>query len=349
MRSIHCSTSKPGGCFLRAESKVHSMNRSLASLAARRLGSSILLFAIVLTLTFFLIRLAPGDPSRLIDDAKISPEYRESLRALWGLDQPILEQYVRWMSSIVWRGDWGISFSSRRPVSTLVAERVPATLLLAGVGITLQFLVGLLLGIAAARRAGSKTDNVLRTASILLYALPVFWTGLMALSLFSYRLGWLPGGAMRTPDAVDWGLAARSLDFLRHLLLPSVILAAAATGATLRFARNSLLEVLGEEFIRTARAKGLSETRVVWVHALRSAATPLVQLLGLSLPFLLSGSLIVEAVFSWPGLGDLAWQAAIRRDYPVIMATTALSGFLVILGNLFADLCQVFLDPRMRE
>ena len=139
------------------------------------------------------------------------------------------------------------------------------------------------------------------------------------------------------------------LDLLRHLLLPSLILAAASAGATVRFTRNSLLEVLGRDYIRTARAKGLTEKRVIWVHALRNAATPLVQLLGLSLPFLLSGSLIVEVVFSWPGLGRLAWESVLSRDYPVILASTALSGVLVIVGNLLADLCQAGLDPRVRE
>jgi peptide/nickel transport system permease protein len=221
--------------------------------------------------------------------------------------------------------------------------------LLAGVALIIQYLAGLGLGIAAARRAGTRTDHLLRAGSVLLYALPVFWTGLMALSLFSFRLHWLPGGLMHSINAAELGLAARLLDLLRHLLLPSLILAIAAAGATVRFTRNSVLEVLGRDYIRTARAKGLTEKRVIWVHALRNAATPLVQLLGLSLPFLLSGSLIVEVVFAWPGLGRLAWESVLSRDYPVILATTALSGVLVIAGNLLADLCQAGLDPRVRE
>jgi peptide/nickel transport system permease protein len=325
------------------------MYGSMAAFAVRRLGASMLLILIVLTLTFFLIHLAPGDPSLLIDKPDVSPEYRQSMRAYWDLDKPIPVQYVLWLKSIIVRGDWGVSIEHRRPVAELLRDRIPATILLAGVGVILQYSLGLILGIAAARRVGARADHLLRAGSLMLYALPVFWTGLMALSLFSYRLHWLPGGLMHSIDAAQLGPAARILDLARHLILPSLVLAAAATGATVRFTRNSLLEVLGHDYIRTARAKGLTERRVVWVHALRNAATPLIQLVGLSLPFLLSGSLVVEVVFSWPGMGRLAWESVLSRDYPVILATTALSGILVVAGNLIADLSQAVLDPRVRE
>ncbi len=325
------------------------MNGSMAAFALRRLGSSIVLLLVVLSLTFFLIHLAPGDPSLLIDRPDADPEYREAMRAFWKLDKPIPVQYFHWMKSIILRGDWGVSIEYRRPVAELLRDRIPATILLAGVGLCLQYLLGLIFGIAAARRAGTRTDHLLRVGSLVLYALPVFWTGLMALSLFSYRLQWLPGGLMHSIDAATLSPAAQALDLAKHLVLPSLVLAAAAAGATVRFTRNSLLEVLSHDYIRTARAKGLSESRVVWVHALRNAATPLIQLVGLSLPFLLSGSLVVEVVFSWPGMGRLAWESVLAGDYPVILATTALSGILVIAGNLIADLGQAILDPRIRE
>lgn len=325
------------------------MNDSLVVFAARRLGASVVLLAIVLTLTFFLVRLAPGDPTQLLEDPRVTTEQRDALRALWGLDRPLLEQYIRWMRSIVIEGDLGVSIVHRRPISTLLVERMPATLLLTGTALVLQYLIGLLLGITAARKAGSRVDLIVSSTSLVLYALPVFWTGLMALSIFSFRLGWLPGGGLHSIDAGAWDFAARSVDLILHLLLPSLVLAVAATGATVRFTRDSVLESLQQDFVRTARAKGLSEGRVVWLHALRNASTPLVQLLGLSLPFLLSGALIVEVVFSWPGLGRLAHQSVLNRDYPLIVATTALSGVLVIAGNLAADLCQAALDPRVRE
>ena len=325
------------------------MYGSMAAFAVRRLGASIVLLLVVLTLTFFLIHLAPGDPSLLIDKPDVSPEYREAMRAYWELDKPIPVQYVLWMKSILVHGDWGVSIEHRRPVAELLWDRIPATILLAGVGLILQYALGLILGIAAARRAGTRADHLLRAGSLTLYALPVFWTGLMALSLFSYRLHWLPGGLMHSIDATQLSPVAQVLDLGQHLLLPSLVLAAAAAGATVRFTRNSLLEVLSHDYITTARAKGLSEKRVIWVHALRNAATPLIQLVGLSLPFLLSGSLVVEVVFSWPGMGRLAWESVLSRDYPVILATTALSGILVIAGNLVADLSQAVLDPRVRE
>lgn len=325
------------------------MNGSLVVFAVRRLGASVVLLAVVLTLTFFLVRLAPGDPMLLLDDPRVSADQREALRTQWGLDRPILEQYIGWIRSIVVEGDLGVSIVHRRPITTLLIERVPATLLLTGSGLVLQYWIGLLLGVTAARRAGSRVDLIVSSASLVLYALPVFWTGLMALSLFSFRLGWLPGGGIRSVDSSQWDFAARSVDLFLHLLLPSLVLSIAATGATVRFTRDSLLEALQQDYVRTARAKGLSERRVIWLHALRNAATPLIQLLGLSLPFLLSGALIVEVVFSWPGLGRLAHQSVLNRDYPLIVAATALSGLLVILGNLAADLCQAAIDPRVRE
>jgi peptide/nickel transport system permease protein len=171
----------------------------------------------------------------------------------------------------------------------------------------------------------------------------------MALAAFSYGLGLFPPGHMRSVDATDFSTAGRLLDVLHHLVLPALVLGLAAGGSTARFVRNGLLDNLGEEFVRTARAKGLTRRRIVWLHALRNAATPLVQILGLSLPFLLSGALIVEVVFSWPGVGRLAYNSVLERDYPVILATTALSGLLVILGSLVADLLQLALDPRLRD
>lgn len=325
------------------------MRGSMASYVIRRLGFSALLLFLVLSLTFFFVRLAPGDPTLLIDNPQISTQHRESLRKLWGLDQPVLAQYFSWMRSVVLERNWGVSYVHARPVGAVIRERVPATLLLASIALGAQYLAGLGLGVFAARRSGTQSDHWLRFLSLLLYALPVFWTGLMTLSIFSFKLGWLPGGHLQSADAQFYSPFSQLLDIGRHLVLPSLVLAAATAGATARFARNSLLEELRQDYVRTARAKGLSENRVVWIHALRNAATPLVQLIGLSLPFLLSGSLIVEVVFSWPGMGSLAYHSVMARDYPVVLAVTALSGVLVVGGNLLADLLQAGLDPRVRQ
>ena len=321
----------------------------MRQLILHRLAVSVLLLLLVLTLTFFFVHLVPGEPGEMYLDSRMSKQHQEEMRQVYGLDRPLHERYVRWLTAVISSGDWGISFVHRRPVAQVVASRLPATLLLAAAGLLVQFTVGLLLGVAAARRAGRPVDHLIRLGSMLLYALPMFWIGLMALLLFSHLWPLFPPGHMRSVGASDLSAAGRALDLLRHLALPALVLGLGSAAAVTRHARNSLLNVLEEDYIRTARAKGLSETRVVWVHGLRSAVTPLIQIFGLSLPFLLSGSLIVEVVFSWPGLGRLAFDSALARDYPVILATTALTGVLVLIGNFGSDLLQMTLDPRVKR
>ena len=324
------------------------MGGGLIGLVARRLGAAVLLLWLILSLLFALLQLAPGDPADLLLDPRIGAQQRQALRAAYGLDRPPLEQYLRWLSATV-RGDLGVSFRQSRPVSEVLGDHVGATLLLATAALLVQNVTGLLLGVAAAQRAGRRADHLIRATSVLLYSLPTFWLGLIALAGLSYGLGLLPPGHMQSVGAADLPPAARLLDLLRHLVLPALVLGLAAGGATARFVRNGLLDNLGEDFVRTARAKGLTARRIVWLHALRNAATPLVQILGLSLPFLLSGALVVEVVFSWPGVGRLAFNSVQARDYPVVLATTALSGALVIVGSLLADLLQLALDPRLRD
>lgn len=324
------------------------MRVTLAGYALRRLGAAAVLMLVVLSVTFFFIHLAPGDPTLLFEDPRLGIENRRELRRIYGLDRPLPEQYFRWLRAVLLTGDWGISYVHLRPAMQVIRDRIPATLLLAGVALTLQFALGIPLGVAAARQAGSTTDHLLRLVSLTLYSLPVFWTGLMALLLLSHYSSLFPAGHMRSIDADSLTALGRLADLLHHLILPVGVLAAGGAGAVARFARNSLLEVLGDDYLRTARAKGLSETRVIWVHALRNAATPLVQLLGLSLPFLLSGSLVVEVVFSWPGLGRLTYDSILTRDYPVVLAATTLVGAMVVVGNLLADLAQAAIDPRVR-
>jgi peptide/nickel transport system permease protein len=315
---------------------------------ARRLGAAALLLLLVLSLLFVLLQMAPGDPADLLLDPRIGSQQRQALRVAYGLDRPPHEQYLRWLAAIL-RGDLGISFRHSRPVTEVLGDHVGPTLLLAAAALLVQNVSGLLLGVAAARRAGRRTDHLIRAGSVLLYSLPTFWLALMALAVLRHGLGLFPPGHMQSVDAADLSPLARLLDLLGHLVLPALILGLAAGGATSRFVRNGLLDSLGEEFVRTARAKGLTRRRIVWLHALRNAATPLVQIFGLSLPFLLSGALIVEVVFSWPGVGRLAYNSVLARDYPVVLATTALSGLLVIAGSLLADLLQMALDPRLRD
>ena len=314
----------------------------------RRLAASLFLLFLVLTVTFFLLHLAPGDPSNFIQNDSAPREYREHLRSLYGLDRPLPEQYLRWLGAVA-RGDWGVSFSQHRPVARALADALPATLLLAGSALLVQYGAGLALGVAAARRQGKAADHLIRVGSLLLYSQPVFWLGLMAVLLFSLRWPILPASHLRSVGAEDWGTAARLADLARHLVLPALVLGLSEAGGTARFVRNSLLEVMGREYMRTARAKGLSERRVIWVHGMRTALLPVIQLFALSLPALLNGSLVTEVVFALPGLGRLTVDAIYARDYPLILATTAFGAALVLAGNLLADLLQALTDPRTRD
>jgi peptide/nickel transport system permease protein len=314
----------------------------------RRLAAAALLFWLVLTATFVLLRLVPGDPLAEMSRLPIPRQQREVLIHAFGLDRPLPEQYVRWLGQVALHGDWGISFAQLRPVGTVVAEAVPATLLLAVAALLVEYGVGTALGVAAARRSGSALDRAIRVAMLLLYSQPVFWLGLMAILLFSYRLSWLPASHMHSVGADELGPAARLADLGKHLLLPALTLGLAQAGGAARFVRASLLDVMGRDYIRTARAKGLAERRVVWVHGMRAALVPIIQLLGLSVPSLLSGALVTEIVFSWPGLGRVAFAAIATRDSPVVLATTAVSALLVLAGNLLADLLHAAADPRVR-
>lgn len=315
----------------------------------RRLAASAVLFLLVLSAAFFLIRLAPGDPTLLLsEDFRISREQRESLRRLYGLDRPLLEQYAVWLGSAV-RGDWGISFSLQRPVTAAILQALKTTALLSAFALVIEWAVALPLGVAAARRHGSAADHGIRVVSLLLYSIPPFWLGLMLILVFAYLWPVLPPSHLHSVGAQDLGPFERLVDLGRHLILPALALGLFQAGATTRFVRGSLLEVLGRDYIRTARAKGLSERRVVWAHGLRTALTPLIQIFGLSLPALLSGSLVTEVVFALPGLGRLTFEAVLTRDYPLILGATAFGAVVALTGNLAADLLQAATDPRVRD
>lgn len=314
----------------------------------RRLAASLLLLLLVLTATFCVLQITPGDPLPLSETERLSAAQQENLRRIYGLDRPPLERYLGWLSAML-RGDWGISISQQRPVTTAIAEALPATLLLAAAALVVEFGVGLLVGVAAARRQGRTADHAIRIVFLFLSSQPVFWLGLMTILLFSYLWPVLPAGHMHSVEAGDMGPVARTVDLLRHLVLPALVLGLSQAGNTARYVRGSLLEVLGRDYIRTARAKGLSEARVVWVHGMRNAAVPVIQILALSFAALLSGSFITEVVFSWPGLGRLIQAAVLSRDVPLILGVTAFTAVLVLLGNLLADVLHALADPRVRD
>ncbi len=317
---------------------------------AARVAHAIVTLAVAATLLFFLMRIVPGDPlSRLSDDRPISPREIARLRERYGLDQPLGRQYAAFLSGTA-RGDLGVSIEFGRPVTRLIAERLPATLLLGGTVLLLNFTLGLWLGVRQAVRRGGATDRWLEIASLAGYSVPSFWLGLLLAWLAATRWRILPSGGMHDvllgPDA---GMVPVTIDVLRHLVLPALTLSLVSIAATMRYQRTAMLEALALPFVQTARAKGIAERRVVWHHAWRNALFPVITLFGLWLPILVTGSVFVEQVFAWPGLGSLAAGAVGGRDYPLLMGTALLASALVVAGGLIADLLYALLDPRVRH
>ncbi len=315
----------------------------------RRLATAAVLVFLLLTVLFFLLHLAPGEPAVLFSNPIATAEQRAQIIRLFQLDRPLWAQYLAWLQAVFVRWDWGSSYTHLRPVTRVLAEALPNTLILAAAATIIEYTLAFGLGVLAARRRESWLDHAIRGFSLLLFSVPIFWLGLMSVLVFSDRLGWLPAGHMYGPGGSSLPLWQRLPDLGWHLVLPAVLLGVTSCGVTIRVLRTSLLEVLGQDYVRTARAKGLSARRVLWVHALRNAAGPLAQLTGLSLPLMLNGSLALEVVFSWPGVGRVLFEAISSYDYPLILAGVALSGVLVTIGSLLADLLHAWVDPRVRD
>ncbi len=315
-------------------------------LVRRTVYAAVLVF-VTLTATFFIIRLAPGDPLNRYYSPDIDPQVMTTVRRQLGLDQPLAVQYAKTLGSFV-RGDFGVSIHQRRPVSQILRETIPRTLQLTSCALLLQILLGMGLGIlSATRRAGSLSVSA-SVVFLILYSLPSFYLAFLLISLFALELQWLPvAGMFSVHDQADTLLQLIG-DRLRHMILPVAVLGVGSAAALARYARGSLLEVLHEEYIRTARAKGLSERRVVLRHALKNAAPQLMTVFGMSVPFLLAGSVVIEKVFGWPGMGALMVDAIFARDYPVVLAINFVAAVMVILGNLLADASYMWADPRIR-
>jgi peptide/nickel transport system permease protein len=313
----------------------------MAHFIVRRLIQSFVLLLGITVISFTLQRIAPGGPETFNEDPRLPPEYRDVQRRDFGLDQPIPVQYVKWL----WQAahlNFGRSFTDKRPVWDKISERIPNTMLLAGSSILIGFL-GIPIGILAALRRNSMYDHTLRAATVVVNAVPQWWLGLVILIL-TVKTGFhvFPLGGMYTIGDGD------PLDRLHHLILPATILALDNWILFSRFMRSEFLDVINQDYVRTARAKGLPRNAVLTRHALRNALIPVVTILGGSLAALLSIGVLVEYVFSWPGLGRLGWEAAGQRDYPVLMALTVIGASLVIFGNLLADIAYGFVDPRIK-
>jgi peptide/nickel transport system permease protein len=318
----------------------------LPSLLRRTIGG-LAVVAGVITLTFFLLRLAPGDPTERLLGPTATAEQVSAQRHVLGLDRPLPAQYAAWVSRFV-RGDWGTSISTGRPVRGMLATAWPATVRLVGISLVLSYLLGIAIG-AVQATAGRRVDTTLSVATVTLFAMPGYWLGLMLVMLFTYRARILPSFGSRGFDADFLPPAARLADALRHLALPLATLTLVGLGGTARFVRGAMRDVQHAPFITVARAKGITEGRVTRHHILRNALVPVVTLLGLSLPALFSGAVFIEAIFAWPGVGRVLVEGVQARDYPVVMAATAVSALLVVAGNLLADVLAAVVDPRLRE
>jgi peptide/nickel transport system permease protein len=316
---------------------------------ARRVGQALLTFFMAAALAFFLMRLTPGDPlAGLTEDRPIPPADLAAIRERYGIDQPVLTQFARFLSGVA-RGDLGASIAyNGRPVTALLLARLPPTLLLGGTALLLNFLLGIAIGVFQARRPGSGVDRTLTVISLGAYATPSFWLGLVLAWAFGTELRWLPVAFMTEPYLVGDPWYARTADTLRHLILPAGTLALVTFGATARYQRATMREALALECVRTARTKGLPEHLVLWRHAWRNALGPMLALFGLWLPLLVAGSVFVEQVFAWPGLGSLSAEAIANRDYPLIMGASLLVTGAVVTGSLLADLLHHWADPRLR-
>lgn len=317
------------------------------SLAGRRLAASIPTLILILIGIFLLLQLAPGDTvdAMMAQMGGGDATTAKQLREFYGLDLSVWAQLGNYLWRLV-RFDLGFSAIYGKPVSTVIAERLPATILLMTASLSLAFFFGLLLGVAAARRVNRWQDTLISTLGLVFYAMPTFWFGLMAIVVFAIYLQWLPAGGF---EDITVGLTGirRTLDIARHLVLPVLTLGLFYMAIYLRIMRGSMLEVLNLDFVRTARAKGLDETKIVSRHVLRNALLPMVTLIGLQAGTMLGGSVVVESVFSLPGLGRLAYESVVQRDLNTLLGIVFVSALLVIAVNFIVDLLYARLDPRI--
>jgi peptide/nickel transport system permease protein len=311
----------------------------------RRLLLVIPTLLVVSMLSFAIMRAAPGDPVQMYVAgglSKGSPEDIERIRENLGLNDPLPVQYLRWLEQAV-QGNLGFSISSHRPVVELIRERLPASLSLMGISFLISMTVGIVVGTIAAVKQYSLFDYVTTTFAVLGNSLPSFWIGMILIWIFAVQLGWLPSGQMQSfmPRDPVW------LDTLKHYILPVFVTAFVSLIYWVRYQRASLLEVLHQDYIRTARAKGVSDRRVILRHAWRNSLIPIVTLVGFSVANLVAGSYVIEVVFSWPGMAQFGFEAILKRDYPVIMGVTIFSSLFIIFGNLLADLAYIVVNPQV--
>lgn len=328
------------------------MKRSRLGAMPRLIGWRVLKMAAmvlaIVVVNFLLIHAAPGDPASAIagQSGQADAEFMRQLREQFGLDKPLPVQLWIYIERVV-TFDLGISHRLQRPVLTIIFERLPATLLLTGTAFLIALTSGIALGVRAARKPGDIADTIIMSASLFFYATPLFVVGIVLVLVFGVWLNWLPTFGMMTVDVPLHGLA-RAADIARHAILPVVTLAVFYSAVYVRLTRASMVEVSGYPFVKTARAKGATERRITWVHVLRNAVLPVITLAGIQAGHLIGGSILVETVFAWPGIGSLAFDALIARDYDLLLGIFLCTSVVVLIFNLLTDLLYLVFDPRVQ-
>lgn len=319
------------------------MSGDVLSYAFWRIIHSIPLVIGVSIIGFGIMHLAPGGPLAVYTlNPTITVTDIERIKVALGLDQPIHVQYLTWAKAML-TGTWGFTFFGGRPVLEVIVERLPATMVLMGTSMALAMLIGTAIGMLGAIRRNSIFDYLATTGAMLALSFPTFWFGLMAIYIFAIQLGWLPSGGM-----YELGEEGNPWDLLRHLVLPTMVLTLVLVATWSRYARSSFLDVIQQDYIRTARSKGLSTRAVLFGHAFRNAVIPLVALFGVQLPTLFSGALVAETIFSWPGMGRLFVDALNMKEYPILMGMIMFTALFVVVGNLIADIAIALIDPRVK-
>lgn len=315
-------------------------------MSGRLIRRVLMLFPMIIgisIISYGIIRTAPGDPTRVLADPEmLTAEQMAAMRVQLGLDEPLPVQYLKTMRALL-TGDLR-SFKTRQPVITMIADRLPATAILTGFVLVTGFTFGILFGVLQAMRPYSRLDDVITFLSLFGFAVPAFWLSLMLMLVFAVRLDWLPASGIRPANAHGWNL----IQMAPYLVLPTIVLGANLMASVARYTRSSMLDALGQDYIRTARAKGLRDRAVILSHALRNSLLPVITLLGIQIPFLLGGSIAVESIFALPGIGRLALDSVVVRDYPVILTINVMIAVLVLVGNLISDLAYGLADPRIR-
>jgi peptide/nickel transport system permease protein len=322
----------------------------MAAFLLRRVLQGVIVVAIVATIVFTLIHLAPGDPfSSALENPNVTESVRETWRRAYGLDRPVSEQYVRYLANVL-RGDLGFSFSLQRPVADAIGDALPNTLLLMSAGLLGGFALGIGVALAQVRRHRKRTDRLLGSISLTLFSVPDFWLALLILVVFAWWVPLFPIGGAVDPVMYDMlSPAGKLADRARHLVLPALTLTLLYFPLIARHQRAALLDVLPSDYVTTARAKGVRERVVISRHALRNALLPIITLLGVAFPALLTGAVFIEKVFAWPGMGSLIVASIGSRDYPLLMAAVLMASVFVVTGSIMADLMYRVLDPRMRD